>query len=292
VFDGLMDEFEGSEDFNPAEWMHYSSFYMVYFIRNYGIKACSTVIETKEAKNLLEMIKTVEFDVIVHGITLVECLFGLWEVAKGKPPVVGFVPFGFTPWLKDYIGGPNYPTVQPYPHTAKPIGFWQKIWNALYYVADDLMRHYYYLPIIQRHTAKYIGHATRPLYEIERDSINIVLINSHPTFDYGIPLPPNTLEIAGLNAQIVQPITGEVVVTYPENMRTFLEGARNGAIVISLGTRVKWKAIGIDKIKIVILAVSKLKQRVLWKLDIKVPFEIPDNLMIVKWIPQNEILCT
>jgi len=77
-----------------------------------------------------------------------------------------------------------------------------------------------------------------------------------------------------------------------QDIRTFLDGAENGAIVISLGTNVKWKAIGLDKIQTVILALSKLKQRVLWKLDIEVPFEIPNNLMIVKWMPQSEVLCT
>jgi len=57
------------------------------------------------------------------------------------------------------------------------------------------------------------------LHEIEKDSLNIVLINSHPAFESGIPLPPNALEIAGLNAQAVQPIAGEVVVMYPEVKR-------------------------------------------------------------------------
>jgi len=77
-----------------------------------------------------------------------------------------------------------------------------------------------------------------------------------------------------------------------QNIRIFLDGAKNGVIVISLGTNVKWKSIGLDKIKSVILALSKLKQRILWKLDIEIPYEIPNNLMIVKWMPQNKILCT
>ncbi|XP_024870091.1 UDP-glucuronosyltransferase 2B2-like isoform X2 [Temnothorax curvispinosus] len=215
-----------------------------------------------------------------------------YAVSKGKPPIVGYIPYGSAPWLKDYIGGPSYPTVRPYTHAAiaKPEGLWLRTWNALYYIVDNLIRHYYYFPIIQRLSEEYIGHAIRPLHEIEKDRINIVLINSHSAFEPAIPLPPNTLEIAGLNAQAVQPITGEVVVTYPEDMRVFLDGAKNGAIVISLGTIVNWKNVGLDKIKAVILALSKLKQRVLWKLDIEVPFEIPDNVMIVKWMPQSEVL--
>jgi len=147
----------------------------------------------------------------------------IFQVAKGKPPIVGFIPFGPAPWLKVYIGGPNYPTVRPYTHAAvaKPIGLWQRTWNVLYYIVDDLIRWYYYLPISQRLAEEYMGHAIRPLHEIEKDSINIVLINSHPAFESGIPLPPNALEVAGLNAQAVQPIAGEVVVMYPEVKKLF-----------------------------------------------------------------------
>jgi len=131
---------------------------------------------------------------------------------------VGYLPFGPAPWLKDLIGGPSYPTVRPYTHAAiaKPVGLWLKTWNVLYYISDGIIRHFYYLPIIQRLAEEYVQHAIRPLHEIEKDRINIVLINSHPAFESGIPLPPNALEIAGLNAQAVQPIAGESVVTYPE----------------------------------------------------------------------------
>jgi len=136
---------------------------------------------------------------------------------------VGFIPFASAPWLKVYIGGPSYPTVRPYTHAAiaKPVGLWQRTWNVLYYIVDEVVRWYYYLPISQRLAEEYMGHAIRPLHEIEKDSINVVLINSHPAFESGIPLPPNALEIAGLNAQAVQPIAGEVVVTYPEVRKTF-----------------------------------------------------------------------
>ncbi|XP_011054198.1 PREDICTED: UDP-glucuronosyltransferase 2B31-like [Acromyrmex echinatior] len=292
IFDDVMKTYEESEDYNPSEWEQYSVFYMGYFTYQWGINACEAMTKTKAAKELLEMIKNVEFDVIVQDITLTQCFYGLWEIAKGKPPIVGYIPFGPAPWLKDFIGGPSYPTVRPYTHAAiaKPVDLWQRTWNTLYYIMDDLIRHYYFLPAVQRLAEKYVGHAIRPLYEIEKDSINIVLINSHPAFDSGIPLPPNTLEIAGLNAQPIKSIVDEVVVTYPENVRVFLDGATNGALVISLGTNVKWKSIGLDKVKTVILALSKLKQRILWKLDIDVPFEVPDNLMTMKWIMQKEVL--
>ncbi|XP_039314135.1 UDP-glycosyltransferase UGT5-like [Solenopsis invicta] len=291
AFDEVMKSYEANEDYNPAEWETYSTFYMTYFIYEWGIESCKAIIKSKEAKKLLEMIKTVEFDVIVHDITVDQCFYGLWEVAKNKPPVVGYVPFGPAPWLKDYIGGPNYPTVRPYPATfTKPVSLWQRTCNTVYYISNDVLRYYYYLPTLQRLAEEFMGHPIRPLREIEKDRINMLLLNTHSAFESGIPLPPNALEIAGLNAQTVEPIAGEVVEKLPEDIRVFLDGAKDGAIVISLGTNVKWKTLGLDKINAVIMAVSKLKQRVVWKLDIEVPFEIPKNLMIVKWIPQNDVL--
>ncbi|XP_036151190.1 UDP-glycosyltransferase UGT5-like [Monomorium pharaonis] len=212
------------------------------------------------------------------------------EIAKGKPPVVGYVPFGPAPWLKDYIGGPNYPSVRPFlTSMIKPVNLWQRTWNVLYYISSDVLRHYYYFPTLQQFAEKFVGHAIRSLHEIEIDRINILLLNTHAAFSSGIPLPPNTMEIAGLNVQAVQPISGEVVESLPEDIRVFLDGANNGAIVIYLGTNVKWKTIGLDKIKAVMQALSKLKQRVLWKLEIEVPFQIPNNTMIVKWMPQSKV---
>jgi len=130
---------------------------------------------------------------------------------------VGYILFSSAPWLKDLIDSPTYPTVRSYTHAAvtKPVDLWPRTWNALYYIIDDLIR-YYYLSIIQRLSEEYIGHTIRPLHEIKKDYLNIVLINSHPAFESGIPLPPNALEIGGLNAQAIQPIAGEVVATFPE----------------------------------------------------------------------------
>lgn len=135
---------------------------------------------------------------------------------------MGFVPYGPAPWLKDYIGGPHYPTIRPYVHACSTelTNIWQKTWNTLYFTIDNLLRHYYCFPNEQRLAEQYIGHKIRPLSEIEK-SINILLINSHASFEPAIPLPPNTLEIGGMHAQIVQPIPGEVPVTYPEVKNIF-----------------------------------------------------------------------
>lgn len=87
--------------------------------------------------------------------------------------------------------------------------------NALYYILDDLIRQYYYMPISQQITEQYIGHEIKSLLEIEKN-ITIILINTHSAFEPGIPLPPNAIEIGGLHAQAVQRIAGEEITTYPD----------------------------------------------------------------------------
>jgi len=77
-----------------------------------------------------------------------------------------------------------------------------------------------------------------------------------------------------------------------QSIREFLDSAENGAVIISLGTNVNWKSIGVDKLKAVTQALSKLNQRVIWKLEIELSFQKPNNVMVVKWLQQNEILGT
>ncbi|EZA59431.1 UDP-glucuronosyltransferase 2B10 [Ooceraea biroi] len=278
VFDDVMKELRESDTHDPVTWMNYNAFYMTYFTYFWSITTCEKIIQSKAARELLEIVRSNEFDVIVQDVSFHQCLYGLWEVAKGKP-VVGFIPLGTVPWLKDYIGGPNYPNVRSYMNAAiaRPVNIWQRTLNVLYYIADDFLRHYYYLPASQRLAEQYVGHKIRPLHEIEK-SINIILVNSHSTFDNGIPLPPNAIEIGGMHAQL--------------HMCEFFDGAEDGAIIISLGTNVDWKHVGVDKLKVVVLALTKLKQRILWKLDIDASdnVKMPDNVMTVKWLPQNDVL--
>lgn len=123
---------------------------------------------------------------------------------------------GLTPWLKHYIGGPHYPTVRSYGFEAIaiPESLRQKTWNTFYYIADDLVRNYYYMPISQRIAERYVGHEIRPLHELEKN-ITIVLMNTYFAFEPGIPLPPNAIEIGGLHAQ-AQQTADEKIVTYPD----------------------------------------------------------------------------
>lgn len=91
VFNEVMQTYEESADYNPAEWEQYTVFYTAYFTYQWGIDACESVLKSKASKELLETVKTVEFDVIVQDITLTQCFYGLWEVKQYSIEILNFI---------------------------------------------------------------------------------------------------------------------------------------------------------------------------------------------------------
>lgn len=77
-----MNQLSEDDEYNPADWEKFSVFYTTYFTYTWGISSCEVFINSKAGKELREMIKNVEFDVIVQDVTLDQCLYSLWEVGK------------------------------------------------------------------------------------------------------------------------------------------------------------------------------------------------------------------
>lgn len=68
------------EDYSPKQWEKFNVLYTAYITYKWAIFGCHRVIKTNAAKELLELIKIIKFDVIVQDITLSQCFYGLWEV--------------------------------------------------------------------------------------------------------------------------------------------------------------------------------------------------------------------
>jgi len=81
VFENAMTSYDQFTDYGPKEWEKFDELYTAYISYLWGIIKCDTMIKTNTAKKLLEMVKTVEFDVIIQDICLYQCFYGLWEVS-------------------------------------------------------------------------------------------------------------------------------------------------------------------------------------------------------------------
>lgn len=76
-----------------------------------------------------------------------------------------------------------------------------------------------------------------------------------------------------------------------QEIKEFLDGASDGdgAIFMSLGSNVRSSDLSTGKLSIFLNKFKSIKQKIVWKFEAELPNK-PDNVMIGKWLPQNDIL--
>jgi glucuronosyltransferase len=108
------------------------------------------------------------------------------------------------------------------------------------------------------------------------------LLTGHEVLEYAKPMMPNMVSVGGLT---LKRSLGEL----PEDLKSFIEGAEKGVILVSFGSMVTtFPTTTATKF---LDAFKRLNgYRFVWRLINKDNIEIPDNVMIMKWLPQNDLL--
>ena len=74
-------------------------------------------------------------------------------------------------------------------------------------------------------------------------------------------------------------------------MEDFVQSSGDdGFILFSMGSTVKGSTMPEAKRKVILAAFSKLKQKVLWKWETETMADLPKNVRLSKWLPQQDIL--
>ncbi|XP_012218758.2 UDP-glycosyltransferase UGT5 [Linepithema humile] len=162
------------------------------------------------------------------------------------------------------------------------ISFWRRlvnfleVWTQIYYWQNVC------IPKEDAITKKYLGEDTPHVDDITRN-MSIFLVNRHPLFTYRKPEQPNLIYYHGFHITKTPP-------ALPENVKQFLDDAKEGFIYVSLGTNVKWKDLPNKAFEAFLEVFSTLPCKVLWKFD---PEQLPgkfENILISKWLPQQGVL--
>jgi glucuronosyltransferase len=77
-----------------------------------------------------------------------------------------------------------------------------------------------------------------------------------------------------------------------QDLKKFLDEAKHGAIFISLGSNVRSDKMSPEKVKVFVEVFSELPQRIVWKWESETLPGQTQNMMVGKWLPQNDILGT
>ena len=73
-------------------------------------------------------------------------------------------------------------------------------------------------------------------------------------------------------------------------MKKFADDAVNGLIVFTLGSIVKSSSMPQKAFQTFRRVFSSIPQRVVWKWEGEIPPDISSNIMMIKWLPQHDLL--
>jgi glucuronosyltransferase len=81
----------------------------------------------------------------------------------------------------------------------------------------------------------------------------------------------------------------EILLTW-KDLKHFLDGATEGVVYFSLGSNVRSETMSLEKKKVFLSAFAELPQRILWKWEANYTSDVPSNMKLAKWLPQQSVL--
>ncbi|XP_016965831.1 UDP-glycosyltransferase UGT5 [Drosophila biarmipes] len=227
-----------------------------------------------------------KFDVVFVGF-----FFNTYQVALGARfncPVI--ISWSGAPMMmvNEVLGNPELPSVPQMNIAGKPgqpMNFKQRLQNFGSTVGFNV------LALFLNH--KYNGFYERlwgkdksmPSFELAKRNVSLAFCNSHAISEGPIrPNVPGIIEIGGIQVKTKpDPL--------PEDIKEFLDKAKHGAILFSLGSNLKGEHIQPEVVSTIFKGLSSLKQQVIWKWeDLKNTPGKSANILYKKWLPQDDIL--
>lgn len=238
------------------------------------------VEETFKVKELQKLLSSKEkFDLVIMEQFINEAQ--LYIPHYFKAPLILVSSVGSGTWTNHYVSNPS--ALSHVPHYFLPfsgkMSFWERVNNVFWTFYDQIYSNLIVYPKHEEILHKFYPEAP-PLKDLMKN-VSLVLLNSHVSFKEPSPHVPNMIEIGGYH---VKP-TGKI----PEDVKKFLDEAKDGVIFLCMGSNLKISKFPENKRKAFVKAFSKRKERVLWKYETDLP-EKPENVMLVKWAPQQDIL--
>ncbi|CAH1375667.1 hypothetical protein MTP99_017076 [Tenebrio molitor] len=244
---------------------------------NMGGEIADRTLKNENVQKLLHSGEN--FDVVVMEYFINDALLGIGH--HFKAPVILISPIATNGFANFIMANPAPSSYVPTLSGAftKHMNFWQRLQNFLVRTVLDLVRETIHLPKQRKIFKKYID------TDLELDdvlyNVSLIFANSHVSISDPLPLVPSIIEIGGYHISPPKKL--------PDDLQSFLDNAKDGVILFSMGSNLKSKDLSEDVRNILLKALSKVKQQVLWKFETDLA-DTPPNVKIMKWLPQQDIL--
>ncbi|ALC39403.1 Ugt36Ba, partial [Drosophila busckii] len=244
-------------------------------------------LDVLEDKRFTELYtnKDNKFDAVVVGF-----FFNRYQVGLGslfKCPIILSWTSGPMDHINELMGNPVLISTVPnmnMPSDGKPMNFKQRMTNFASTMVFPLFIYIFIYKFF--FCSRMWGKIPHMLsFEEAKKNVSLLFCNSHALSEG--PLRPNVpavVEIGGIQIkQKPDPL--------PQDIKEFLDGAKDGAILFSLGSNLKGDHIKPEIISNIFKTLSSLKQRIIWKWeDVKHTPGKAANILYKDWLPQDDIL--
>ncbi|NP_001106093.1 UDP-glucuronosyltransferase 1-9 precursor [Papio anubis] len=156
--------------------------------------------------------------------------------------------------------------------------FKERVRNHIMHLEERLLCHRFFKSALE--IASEILQTPVTVYDLHRQ-ISIWLLRTDFVLDYPKPVMPNMVFIGGINCHQGKPL--------PMEFEAYINASgEHGIVVFSLGSMVA--EIPEKKAMAIADALGKIPQTVLWRYTGTPPSNLANNTILVKWLPQNDLL--
>ncbi|CAH0559936.1 unnamed protein product [Brassicogethes aeneus] len=198
-------------------------------------------------------------------------------------PMVGILSLPMVSSSYSYMGMPHHPVLDPdmiLPF-ATDLSFQERIGSVAFNLVFKLAGAIQLAPKINALNRKYFGEHVRPYRDIAKE-VSLVIVNSNMVNANIKPLIPQVIEISGIHIKPKKPL--------PKDLKASLDNAQQGVIYFSLGTNMKSNSLPKEKTKLFLDAFAELPYKVIWKFETDDISDLPKNVEVWKWLPQQDLL--
>ncbi|XP_014369343.2 UDP-glucosyltransferase 2-like isoform X3 [Papilio machaon] len=233
---------------------------------------------------LIEALKG-DYDVVLVENFNSDCMLGLLHVYGIKSPVVALLSCNILPWSGNRIGVLDNPAFVPVISTSftSRMTFAEKLENTFLQLYHNFW-FYYAIQVKERELIeKRFGRKIPDLYDLGKN-YSLMMVNTFHALNGVRPTVPGVIEVGGMHLDHKRKVI-------PPYIEKFLNESEHGVILLSFGSLIKTSTIPKYKEDMIVNALAKLKQRVIWKFEGSgEEGTLTGNILRVKWLPQYELL--
>ncbi|XP_016404158.1 UDP-glucuronosyltransferase 1-6-like isoform X1 [Sinocyclocheilus rhinocerous] len=245
------------------------------------IKMFNLMVSTSESlfqnQELIEFLREQNFDAVLTDPALPMGAILAYNLSVPAVYMLRGMPCGIDAAATACPDPPSY-IPRFYTRNSDRMTFSQRVLNFFVSILEPLICKFLYWPYEQA-TFNFLQRDVS-LTEILNTGA-VWLMRYDFSLEFPKPLMPNMQLIGGINCEIRNPLTKEV--------EEFVKGSgEHGIVVFSLGSLVS--SIPKEKAAIFFTAFRMIPQRVLWRYTGEIPDNVPENVKLMKWLPQNDLL--